>query len=75
MRTRVATSRKSFDGRQEEARSLIRTAIVSRLLHLEPRGAVRIVRDLRGLANELVETLSDRRYRDALQQLSERTVL
>ena len=54
----------------ETARSLIRSAILSQLHVLEIRQGHTIVRDLRGLANQLVDVLSEPEYREALCRLS-----
>jgi len=61
----------TFDGDREVARSLLRTALTARLENVRLRSGVLLVKDRRGLANELVETLCEPKYADALRVLSE----
>jgi hypothetical protein len=67
----VKTRQFTFSADREQARSLLRTAIRSRLLQLPARGKLRVILDTRSLAIELAETLSEPRYADALRILSE----
>jgi hypothetical protein len=71
MSRRTRPLRLNFGGDRERARSLLRTAILSQLERLPASEGAAIIRDRRGLAIELVETLTEPQYADALQLLSE----
>lgn len=74
MNERRATLRRiralPFDSDRERARSLLRTAIMSRLEKLNTRASPAVVGDRRGLAVEIVETLCEPQYSEALYVLS-----
>jgi hypothetical protein len=61
----------TVDGDREVARRLLQTALAARLENVRLRSGVLMVKDRRGLASELVETLCEPKYRQALQALAE----